>query len=95
MSHEEDIIEPRTGAEGYQPKINDIAQNFLTDLEKERSRLAEDFPLLSLLIEEGMLYIHILKIMVFYLKNIFFGLKQLSGFILRGVYLVENFMLMF
>ena len=50
----EEIIEPKNGAEGYQPKINDIAQNFLTDLEKESSRLAEDFPLCALLIKEGM-----------------------------------------
>lgn len=54
MSREEDYSEPRSGAEGYQPKINEVAQNFLADLEKERSRLAEDFPLCSLLIDEGM-----------------------------------------
>lgn len=39
---------------GYQPKINDFAQSFLADLKKERARLSEDFPLCSLLIDEGM-----------------------------------------
>ena len=43
----------RNGQAGYQPKINEVAQNFLADLKKERSRLSEDFPLCSLLIDEG------------------------------------------
>ena len=44
----------KNGQAGYQPKINEVAQNFLEDLKKERARLAEDFPLCSLLIDEGM-----------------------------------------
>lgn len=54
MSHEDDYTELRHGAEGYQPKINEVAQNFLADLQKERSRLTEDFPLCALLMDEGM-----------------------------------------
>lgn len=42
------------GPAGYQPKINDVAQSFLDDLQKERERLSEDFPLCALLIDEGM-----------------------------------------
>lgn len=41
------------GPVGYQPKINDVAQSFLDDLQKERERLSEDFPLCALLIDEG------------------------------------------
>lgn len=52
MSHESYNQFP-SGTEGYQPKINEVAQNFLDDLEKERSRLAENFPLCALLIDEG------------------------------------------
>uniref|UniRef100_A0A1B0BEQ0 KHDC4/BBP-like KH-domain type I domain-containing protein n=1 Tax=Glossina palpalis gambiensis TaxID=67801 RepID=A0A1B0BEQ0_9MUSC len=51
---EEEYEEPEKNiTEGYQPKVNEIAQNFLADLDKERSRLSEDFPLCALLIEEG------------------------------------------
>ncbi|XP_065369787.1 KH domain-containing, RNA-binding, signal transduction-associated protein 2-like isoform X1 [Calliphora vicina] len=50
MSHETEI---QGGGIGYQPKINDVAQNFLVDLQKERSRLTEDFPLCALLIDEA------------------------------------------
>lgn len=39
--------------EGYQPKINDVAQKFLNDLDEERKRLSSDFPLCALLIDEG------------------------------------------
>lgn len=54
MSHESGHSESRVSAVGYQPKINDVAQNFLEDLQKERLRLTEDFPLCALLIDEGM-----------------------------------------
>ncbi|KAL9912516.1 KH domain-containing, RNA-binding, signal transduction-associated protein 3-like isoform 1-T1 [Glossina fuscipes fuscipes] len=51
---EEEYEEPEKNiTEGYQPKVNEIAQNFLADLDKERSRLSEDFPLCALLIEEA------------------------------------------
>lgn len=53
MSPESGNAENREGAAGYQPKINEVAKNFLEDLQKERSRLAEDFPLCNLLIDEG------------------------------------------
>lgn len=39
--------------EGYQPKINEVAQKFLNDLDEERKRLSADFPLCALLIDEG------------------------------------------
>uniref|UniRef100_A0A1A9W3P4 K Homology domain-containing protein n=1 Tax=Glossina brevipalpis TaxID=37001 RepID=A0A1A9W3P4_9MUSC len=51
MSQEE--FEEKNFTEGYQPKINEVAQNFLADLDKERSRLAADFPICALLIEEA------------------------------------------
>lgn len=53
MLREEDSSERRSGGEVYQPKVNEVAQNFLADLEKERSRLTEDFPLCAMLIEEA------------------------------------------
>uniref|UniRef100_D3TNB5 RNA-binding protein Sam68 n=1 Tax=Glossina morsitans morsitans TaxID=37546 RepID=D3TNB5_GLOMM len=53
MSHEEFDEPEKNFTEGYQPKINEVAQNFLADLDKERSRLPEDFPLCALLIEEA------------------------------------------
>lgn len=35
------------------PKLNDVSKSFLEDLEEERSRLSDEFPLCYLLIEEG------------------------------------------
>ncbi|KAM7342414.1 KH domain-containing, RNA-binding, signal transduction-associated protein 3-like [Cochliomyia hominivorax] len=52
MSHERNNESGQIPA-GYQPKINNVAQNFLEDLQKERERLTEDFPLCALLIDEA------------------------------------------
>uniref|UniRef100_A0A1A9W3P8 K Homology domain-containing protein n=1 Tax=Glossina brevipalpis TaxID=37001 RepID=A0A1A9W3P8_9MUSC len=53
MSHEEYDEPEKSVPGGYRPKINEVAQNFLADLDKERSRLPEDFPLCALLIGEA------------------------------------------
>lgn len=42
------------GVDNVMPKINDVSQKFLQDLEKERDRLPKDFPICALLIKEGM-----------------------------------------
>lgn len=39
--------------EGYVPKINQFAQNYLNDLKQEQSRLPEEFPLLNDLISDA------------------------------------------
>lgn len=38
---------------GDLPKLNEISQKFLEDIEEERQRLSEDFPLCALLISEA------------------------------------------
>lgn len=53
MSYEE---ENQNGTNGG-PKINEVSQKFLEDLEEERERLPEDFPLCALLVKEGNLFI--------------------------------------
>ena len=51
--HSGDFSEPKPSGEGYQPRLNDVAQKYLADLEEERQRVGEDFPLISQIIEEG------------------------------------------
>lgn len=38
----------------HQPRLNEVAQKFLADLDEERQRLSAEFPLCALLIDEGM-----------------------------------------
>lgn len=97
MLREEDCSERRSGTDGYQPKINEVAQNFLAELDKERSRLTDEFPLCALLIEEGMYitskmeYCYILFIVLNICGCL---LKHLTVSIPLDVFLVENSMLM-
>lgn len=37
----------------HQPRLNEVAQKFLADLDEERQRLSAEFPLCALLIDEG------------------------------------------
>ncbi|XP_033153922.1 uncharacterized protein LOC117136909 [Drosophila mauritiana] len=37
----------------YQPRLNEVAQKFLADLDEERQRLSAEFPLCALLIDEA------------------------------------------
>lgn len=37
----------------HQPRLNEVAQKFLADLDEERQRLSSKFPLCALLIDEG------------------------------------------
>ncbi|XP_037953965.1 KH domain-containing, RNA-binding, signal transduction-associated protein 3-like [Teleopsis dalmanni] len=50
--HSEEHILNEPKAEFQQPRINEVAQKFLADLEEERQRLGESFPLCKLLIDE-------------------------------------------
>ncbi|KAL7735104.1 hypothetical protein ACLKA6_001972 [Drosophila palustris] len=37
----------------HQPRLNEVAQKFLADLDEERQRLSAEFPLCALLIDEA------------------------------------------
>ncbi|XP_037953949.1 KH domain-containing, RNA-binding, signal transduction-associated protein 3-like [Teleopsis dalmanni] len=50
---EEHVMNEPKATDHQQPKINEIAQKFLADLEEERDRLEESFPLCKLLIDEA------------------------------------------
>ncbi|XP_037954293.1 KH domain-containing, RNA-binding, signal transduction-associated protein 2-like [Teleopsis dalmanni] len=50
---EEQIMDEARFAEHQQPKINEVAQKFLNDLEEERQRLEDSFPLCKFLIDEA------------------------------------------
>nr|ABV82361.1 IP20169p [Drosophila melanogaster] len=53
MENPSEITEEQpTTTHEYQPRLNEIAQKFLADLDEERQRLSAEFPLFALLIAE-------------------------------------------
>lgn len=50
---------------GAVPKVNEVSQKFLQDLEEERERLPEDFPLCALLIKEGSWKTYLIMVLFF------------------------------
>eukprot|EP00099_Drosophila_melanogaster_P020186 NP_611610.2 uncharacterized protein Dmel_CG4021 [Drosophila melanogaster] len=54
MENPSEITEEQpTTTHEYQPRLNEIAQKFLADLDEERQRLSAEFPLCALLIDEA------------------------------------------
>jgi len=54
MENPSEITEEQpTTTHEYQPRLNEVAQKFLADLDEERQRLSAEFPLCALLIDEG------------------------------------------
>lgn len=51
--HSDEVSQVAKDGEIDGPRINNFAQKFLDELNEERDRLSNEFPLCALLIEEG------------------------------------------
>jgi len=52
FTEEQNQDQPTQDQPTYQPRLNEVAQKFLADLDEERKRLSAEFPLCALLIDE-------------------------------------------
>ncbi|KMY95785.1 KH domain-containing, RNA-binding, signal transduction-associated protein 2 [Drosophila sechellia] len=53
METPSEFAEKQPPTHDHQPRLNEVAQKFLADLDEERQRLSADFPLCALLIDEA------------------------------------------
>jgi len=61
METPSEFTEKQPPTHDHQPRLNEVAQKFLADLDEERQRLSAEFPLCALLIDEGKINLALLQ----------------------------------